>query len=180
MTNYRFVISYSPEREVYVARAPELDQCEAEAPTRAEALTKLEEEMKSQLKEIQAQEMDPPLPVTDQELDGELSLKISPALHQELVFLARQEKVELPVLLTELLSRAVGHRWSGGRGRGHKRDQSNRRDQGNRRNREGQGQRYHNIMENRADFIEYVRQQESGGGGRGRGGGGRGGRRGGR
>ena len=174
MRNYRFVISYSPEREVYLARAPELHQCMAEAPTRAEAVAALEQEVEAQLENIEAQEMAAPAPVTEQGLDGELSIKISPQLHQDLAFLAKNENVELEILLTELLTRAVSHRWAGGnRNRG-------RSNQGNRRSREGQGQRYHNIMENRADFIEYVRQQESGSGGRGRGGGGRGGRRGGR
>jgi len=174
MKNYRFVISYSPEREVYLARSPELEQSEVEAPTRAEAVAKLEEEMEAQLENIKGQQLEPPPPVTErEELNGELTIKVSPQLHQELAFLAQYENVELPVLLTELLTRAVSHRWTGGRGRGRgKRDQ---RDKGHRRNREGQGQRYHDIMENRADFIVYVRRQESGGQGRGGRGGGRGG-----
>ncbi len=169
MTNYRFVIAYSPERELYVARAPELQQCQVEAPTRAEAVAMLEEEVKAQLENIEAQEAHPPPPVTERELNGELSIKVSPELHQELAFLAEHDEVELPILLTELLTRAVSFRWAGSRGRGRKRD--NQRQGRGGRNREGQGQRYHNIMENRADFIEYVRRQESGGGRGGRGGG---------
>lgn len=172
MINYRFVIAYSPEREVFVARAPELQQCKVEAPTRAEAVSMLEEEVKAQLENIEAQEAAPPLAVAERELDGELSIKVSPELHQELAFLAEHENVELPILLTELLTRAVSYRWGGGRGRGRSRD--NQRQGRGGRNREGQGQSYHNIMENRADFIEYVRRQESGGGRGGRGGGGRG------
>lgn len=167
MANYRFIISFDPEKKAFVARAPELVSCTAEAPTRAEALAALEEEVAAAVENITAQGERPPVPLEEQQLDGKLNVKVTPELHRELLFLAQAAEVELDLLLTELLTRSVGYRRGGG-GRGRQRQDSRGRGQ----RRDPAGQRYHDIMENRADFIEYVRRLESGGGG----GGGRGGR----
>ncbi len=173
MNNYRIVISYSEAKQAFVADAPELEHCQAEGATRAEASAKLEEEIAAQVENIRAQGLDLPPPIDTRDFDGNLTLKVSPTLHRELVFMARAEGIELEPLLNELLTRSVSNRWSGGRGRGPR--------EGGRppRREEGQGSRYHNIMENRADFIEYVRGLETAGGGR-QGGSGRGGGGGGR
>ncbi len=180
MPSYRIIISYLPEKEVYKASAPELNGCEVEAATRAEALTQLEEEMEAQVENIKEQGGKPPVPVEELELDGALSFEVTPELHRELLFLARAEKTELPVLLNDLLLRAVTRRWSRGKRGGGRGQQRGRQDGGRGRGRrqQGQGDRYHNIMEDRAEFIDYVRKME-GGGGRSRGGrgSGRGGRR---
>jgi predicted RNase H-like HicB family nuclease len=165
MSNYRIVISYSSEKEAYIARAPELDPCEAESETRAEAVAQLEEEIAARLANMRSQGIEPPPPLDEQELDGELHVKVSTSLHRDLLFMARHEKLELEELLRELLARAVFRRPPAGRGR---------RQEGRGRSREGQGQRYHDIMENRADFIEYVRGLDSGKSPRRGGGGGRG------
>lgn len=175
MNSYRVMVSYSEAKKSYIAQAPELEHCQAEGATRAEALARLEEEISAQLENMQAQGVEIPRPLDASEFDGNLTLKVSGALHRELVFLARAENVELETLLVELLSRAVSQRWSGGRGGG-----GRPRGEGRPRREEGTGSRYHNIMENRADFIEYVRSLETGGGRGGGGGGGRGGPRGGR
>jgi len=169
MPNYRIIVSYSEEKKVFIARAPELEGCEAEAESRAEALARLEEEMAAQIDNIKEQGAELPAPIDLEEFDGQLSLKVTPELHRELVFQARVARVELAELLTEILTRgAFGGGW---------RPPPRRRQEGGRR-RDGQPDRYHDIMENRADFIEYVRRLEGGGGGGGGGGrGGRGGRR---
>jgi len=52
MSNYRVLVSYDPERSVFVARAPELPHCSADGATRAEALTKVEEEIDAQLRNM--------------------------------------------------------------------------------------------------------------------------------
>jgi len=175
MQNYRIIVSYSEAKQAFVAQAPELEHCEAEAPSRAEAIAKLEEEMAAQLENIDGQGIEVPRPLEDIDFDGALSVKVSPALHRELAFMAKADGIELDSLLVELLARGVSQRWSGARG--------GRPREGGRpsRQQEGQGSRYHNIMENRADFIEYVRSlEQQGGGGHGGGGhagGGRGPRR---
>jgi predicted RNase H-like HicB family nuclease len=167
MCHYRMVISYSETKQTYWGKVPELQECEAEGQTRAEVMAKLEEEMLARIENMKAQDIAVPAPMKEANFDGELKLKITPTLHQELAFWAKMENVELDHLLVELLSRGVSQRWGGSRA-GHPRQENRGRRQ------EGSNPRYHDIMENRADFIEYVRQLDSGN----RGGGNRGGRRG--
>jgi len=169
MNNYRIIVSYSDAKKSFLAQAPELEHCQAEGQTRAEAITKLEEELAAQLENMQAQGVEIPRPLVELDFDGNLTLKVTSGLHRELVFLSRAEGCELETLLAELLTRGVAQRWSGGRAGGRPRGE------GRPRREEGTGSRYHNIMENRADFIEYVRSLETTGRGGGGGGGGRGG-----
>lgn len=166
MSKYRVLVTFSSETEQYTARVAELAGCEADGDTRADAISALEEELEAQVANMKEQDVQPPEPLDTATYDGELSLKISPELHRDLVLLASDNGVELPLLLTEILTRAV---------RPQRRPSQGRRHEGNdnRRRREGGGRQYHNIMENRADFIEYVRGLDgpAGGGAGGRGGG---------
>ena len=165
MATYRMIISYLPEKEVYQARAPELSGAVVEAPTRAEAVAELEEEISAQVEVIKDQGGVAPKPLDTIELDGKLSLEVTPELHRELLFLAASDNTELSVLVNDLLVRAVSRRWGGARrsrGGGGNSQPSN--DGNRKRPREGQGSRYHNIMEDRAEFIDYVRKLDSGGG----------------
>ncbi len=168
MATFRIIISYLPEKEVYQASAPELAGCQVEAPTRAEAVATLEEEMNAQVANIKDQGGTPPVPVEEMELDGSLSFEVTPELHRELVFLAKAEKTELPLLLNDLLFRGVTRRWTRGRQGGggnrprkqHEGGRQGGRGRGNQN--QNQGQRYHNIMEDRAEFIDYVRKMDGG------------------
>jgi translation initiation factor IF-2 len=207
MANYRVLVNYDPERSVFVARAPELEHCSAEGKTRAEAIAKVEEEIDAQLRNMREQGGRPPAPIDDDSAawSGEITAKVSRALHRDLAWQARSEGVELPQLLGEML--AVGleaRRQRAGVRRPAQPGQSQGQaapaaESGNEARRDdrpgpggrpfrqgerGQGGRYHAIMEDRATFLEYVRGLESGrgpgspGGGGGQpGGGGGGGRR---
>ena len=108
----------------------------------------------------------PPTPLDATELDGKLSLEVTPELHRELLFLAKADNIELSLLVNDLLVRAVSRRWGGARrahgGGGNRQQPKGERGRG--RPREGQGNRYHNIMEDRAEFIDYVRKLDGGGG----------------
>jgi len=156
------------EKEVYQARAPELKGAVVEAPTRAEAVAELEEEITAQVEVMKDQGNTPPPPLDATELDGKLSLEVTPELHRELLFLAAAENTELSLLVNDLLLRSVAHRWGAGRrprkGGGGQQQHRGKGDKGGNRPREGHGSRYHNIMEDRAEFIEYVRRMDSGGG----------------
>lgn len=176
MSKYRIVVVYSSEQGQFIARVPELGECEAIGATRTEALTNVEAEIEAQVKNIEGQGETPPIPLEEQNFDGELKFKISSSLHRDLAFMAQEERVELDALITELLSRSVAQRYFS---KGFRGKRANSGDIHGRRRDEGQGRRYHDIMENRADFIEYVRGLENGKG-RGSGRGGRGGGRGGR
>ncbi|MFH1131934.1 MAG: type II toxin-antitoxin system HicB family antitoxin [Pseudomonadota bacterium] len=157
MSKYRVVVSHSHEKECYVAYAPELVGCKAEGSTRAEALGKLEEEIEAQVKVIEEQGEEPPIPLDHLEFSGNLQIKITSGLHRELSFLAVENNTSLDVLITELLGRSVEQQQSSRRMR-----RTGGKDFKDRSRREGQGQRYHDIMGNRADFIEYVRGLDGG------------------
>lgn len=182
MDTYRVIVvaqasEDESEERSYLARVPELPGCEASAKTRAEAIEAVERELTAQLENMREADVEPPMPIDELPLDGELTVKVTLELHRELLFQAKVQEMDLEAYLAELLARAAGaRRERGGQARSRDDrgdDRGNRR--GNRRGGGPAGQRYHNIMENRADFIEYVRQldQDGGGGGRGRGRGGR-------
>jgi len=179
MPNYRVLVTYDPERNVFLARAPELEHCSAEGATRTEALVKLEEEIEAQLRNMREQGGRPPAAVDeDSELSGAISVTVSRTLHRDLVWQARGEGVELGALVGEMLAAGLdarrqrrrppaqpGPRAAAGpsdAGEPARRDdrRGGSREDGGR----GKGGRYHAIMEDRATFLEYVRGLESGGG----------------
>ncbi|HEY2745085.1 MAG TPA: hypothetical protein VGL86_10700, partial [Polyangia bacterium] len=210
--NYRATVTFDSERKIFSARAPELEHCSGEGATRAEAIAKLEEEIDAQLANILSHGSTPPRAVDEETFSGEISAKISKLLHRDLAYQARSEGIDLDQLVGELLSAAMEsrkqHRGARSGNSRPREDQQphdnvgNRFDGGGGRQRGfgGRGNNAH-LLDDRANFIEYVRGLEqqggaprhgghgggpSGGGGgaggrgrRGRGGGGGGGGRGG-
>ena len=182
---YRCIVLFDSEKQVYRARAPELEHCQAEGQTRAEALQRLEEEIDAQVRNMRERGAQPPTPVDEEQSTGEVQLHLSRGLHRELLFQARDEGVELGQLVGELLAGGLEARRAvrGARRAGPPERDADRNDRGPRdrdrgdRPRQGYGGRYHGIMEDRANFIEYVRGLDQGAGNQG---GGTGGRHGGR
>jgi predicted RNase H-like HicB family nuclease len=196
---YRVVIQFDPEKEQYLARAPELPGCVAEGESYEAALSAITEEMDAQVENIKESGGRVPVPVDEQEVSGEITLRISKTLHRELHWLALLEELEDDELASEVFQDGLKHRLrskprqrrqpgpprkeaSEGnedrqpteddqRGRG--RQGRGRPNRGRGRGRGG-GARYHEIMEDKASFLEYVRGLDSGGGHGNRGGGGRG------
>ena len=171
---YRILVVYDSQKEKFVASVPELENLKVTGETRAEALSKAEEEVENSFRKAAEKSTELPPPVDGVEYSGELSFTVSPSLHRNLIFMATQERIELDQLASELLSSALAERsliksaQKRPAKEGHKRE--------GRRDRRPRGDRYFNIMEDKASFIEYVRNMEPGGGGRKRGGRGRGGR----
>jgi predicted RNase H-like HicB family nuclease len=184
---YRCIVQFDAEKQVFRARAPELEHCQAEGQTRAEALQRLEEEIEAQVRNMREQGGQPPAPVDEDTASGEVQLKLSRGLHRELLFQARDEGVELGQLAGELLAGGLEARRvarAGARRAAQPDHDADRGDRGNDRGprgerpRQGYGGRYHGIMEDRANFIEYVRGLDQGAGNQGGGAGaGRHGRR---
>jgi predicted RNase H-like HicB family nuclease len=177
---YRSSVQFDSEKQLFVARTPELEHCQAEGATRAEAMAKLEEEMEAQIRNMREQGGQPPRAVDEEDFSGELAVKVSRTLHRELAYQARGEGIELAQLTSELLAGALEARRAG---RGERRRPGPNEADGERgprnhdRLRQGFGNAYHGIMDDRANFIEYVRGLEQGnqapGGPPGMGGGGR-------
>jgi predicted RNase H-like HicB family nuclease len=187
--NYRVIVTFDGERKLFVAHAPELEHCTAEGPTRAEAIARAEEEIDAQLANMLSHGSTPPRAVDEEQFSGEVTAKVSKTLHRDLAYQARNEGIELDQLVGELLSAAVESRRGTHRGprTGNRQPNEtiphdnigNRSDGGGgqRRGGFGGGRGYApQILDDRANFIEYVRGLENGGyqqrGGGGPGGGG--------
>jgi len=184
--NYRVNVTFDGERKLFMARAPELDHCSAEGATRAEAIARLEEEIDAQLANMLSHGNTPPRSVDEETFSGEVSAKISKGLHREICYQARSEGVEVEHLMAELLSAAMESRKQTRAPRGGNRppvdhDNIGNRADGNRVDgNRGVGQRGFGrggnsaMLDDRATFIEYVRnlEQQGGHGGHARHGGG--------
>ncbi|HUU02363.1 MAG TPA: toxin-antitoxin system HicB family antitoxin [Myxococcota bacterium] len=172
---YRVVVAYNAESEKFVAKVPELEDVQVSGSTRAEALAGVEEALEKEFHKAAEKGSEMPKPVDTTEFSGEIAVQVSPSLHRELVFEAMQEKVEINQLCNEYLAAAMAARRTSGshaaQRSGRSQEKSNRR---GRRPRQG-SKSYSNIMDNKANFMEYVRGQEGGvrdggrGGNRGRG-----------
>src|SRR5947208_1147217 len=95
MANYRILVTYDPERTVFTARAPELEHCTADGATRAEAVTKIEEEIAAQLANMKERGGHAPTALDDglAACSGEIAAKISKGLHRDLLWQARLEGI---------------------------------------------------------------------------------------
>lgn len=162
--NYRVLVSFDSDRKVFSARAPELEHCYAEGSTRAEAISRIEEEIEAQVHNMLASGANPPSSLDEQDFSGEVALKLSKQLHRDLSWQAHSEGVDLNHLTGELLAAALEQRRQGrlrGGNRAHGESQFDGQ-QGRQRGRFG-GQHYPGMMDDRANFIEYVRGLEQGG-----------------
>jgi predicted HicB family RNase H-like nuclease len=175
--NYRATLTFDPDRKLFLARAPELEHCSGEGATRAEAVAKLEEEIDAQLANMLSHGSTPPRSVDEETFSGEVSAKVSKQLHRDLAYQARTEGVELDHLVGELLAAAMESRkQTRGARSGNSRPREdhaqhdnvgNRFDGGGARpQRGGFGGRGNNahLLDDRANFIEYVRGLEQQGG----------------
>jgi predicted HicB family RNase H-like nuclease len=178
--NYRVILTYDAERKIFHARAPELEHCAGEGGSRAEAISRVEEEIDAQLANMLSHGTTPPRSVDEETFSGELPIKVSKNLHRDLAYQARAEGIELDQLISELLSAAMEGRKQSHRGlRGGNRQAQehvphdnigNRHDGGAgggpRRGGFGGGRNNNNyqLLDDRANFIEYVRGLEQTGG----------------
>jgi antitoxin HicB len=173
--NYRVILHYDVERKVFLARVPELAHCTAEGPSRSEAMRLLEEEIDAQLANMLSHGTTPPRAVDEEEYSGEVACKLSRSLHRELAVFARSEGVELDHLVGELVASALEGRRQSPRGRHGNRvnEQGMPQDGIGNRSDGGGGGRGRNfgprgpnpaMLDDRANFIEYVRTLDQGGG----------------
>lgn len=160
--NYRVLLSYDAEQKLFRARTPELTHCFGEGPTRAAAIAQIEQEIAAQIQNMQDQGKNPPRSVDEERWDGALRLQVTTQLHQGLAWQAKVEGVELSALVGEMLAAALEQRKQHARpdarpGRHAHRDGAD--DIGNREHRphRRREQGYSPVLEDRAAFIQYVR-----------------------
>lgn len=116
---YRVLVHYDAQKSLYVARAPELEQCAAEGQTRAEAVAKVEEEITAQVENIREQGGRlPPVAVDDLAAHtGEITTRVSRLLGRDLAWQARLEGVSVDQLVGEILAGALAERQQRGQRR---------------------------------------------------------------
>ncbi|MCC7384715.1 MAG: hypothetical protein IT384_22895 [Deltaproteobacteria bacterium] len=197
---YRIHIHFEPDQGHFAASVPELG-LSSTAKTRSELITAVEDAIEARIQEA-ASGKTLPAPIDTQSLPSTIAVPLSGGLARELFYQAKRDNLTPESLAAELIARGVGQ--SEARGPRRRRDEAapgapgesassgdeqpadlshERRDPGGdrgpprrgRRDREG----YRPELEDKANFLEYLRGLEKGPGqgGGGSGGGGRRGRR---
>ncbi|MBX2814316.1 MAG: hypothetical protein KTR25_21080 [Myxococcales bacterium] len=184
---YRVLIQYIPEASSFVAQSPELD-LKAEASSRAEAIDSLEKEIEATIQKAANNEekLRPPIDVASE--SGEVTLRLSAPLWRDLQVHAEAQKLNPEELAIQILSRGLGH-MDGRRRRPARENQptpptpetdtnersptestpkQERKEGARQNNRRGRRRRegYRPDIEDQANFLAYVRDQERGGRGR--------------
>lgn len=173
---YRVVVRF--DQDHFTARVPELGLT-AEGASRGEAITKVEAALAARV--AGAADGEPLTPPIDaREVDGTVHLKLPQSIYRDLAFFAAQDNMPVDAFAGALIARGVGA-LDGGRGQrrpapraeGEPNDNADRgpprgndrggdRD-GNRRDRRREG--YRPELDDKANFLEYLRGLDKGGGG---------------
>lgn len=180
---YRILVQYISESEAYQARSPELG-VEAQGPTRAEAMAAVESAIEEMFEKAAVDGQKLPRPADLAEESVELTLPLSAPVWRDLEVHARAQGLEPDALALQLLARSLGQlegrpsrrprkeapAKASGEGASSEEDApkpEKKESKGRRRGRSGRrGEGYRPEMENQADFLAYVRDQERGGRGR--------------
>ena len=150
-SHYRIVIRFDTKKELFTGSVPELPGCRAEGESWDEVTKLLNESIDKKLETIEH----PPTPLDEVDWDGKLQLELSKSMYRELAFMAKHDEVSIETLASELLSEGLGRRYGGHR---YYRSSSRKPSGGRgRNNRNMSADKYHNIMEDKASFLEYVR-----------------------
>jgi hypothetical protein len=179
---YRVLVSFDAESSVYRARVPELE-LDVEADTRVEALQKAEAAINEKVDAV-AQSGDAlPQPADGVEVKGgPLTLTLAPMVMKDLSYFAARNEMTLEEIAAQIIARGVAQMMSPRpeqRSRPPRRDDEQpqedprRDDQGDRGGRgRGRGrdkrEGYRPDLEDKSNWLAYLREQEKGGGGRGR------------
>ena len=181
---YRFQLQYVPEDEGYfVAQVPELD-LSVRSETRAQALQLLEDEVEAAFERAAQDGEKLPDPADRVTEPGRIEVELAAPVYRDLLVHARAQDLEPADLALQLLTRSLGELEGRSRRRPRQRpeekgeapkpaeeDNARREAKGSRRGRgrQGRGGRregYRPDMEDQANFLAYVRDQERGGRGR--------------
>jgi len=156
---YRVIVRFDSEIEQFCAGVPELD-LQVVAPSREEAMSQLDAVITDYLAEVE----NAPEPRDAEIAENKLELGLSATLSRELAFFARSEGVSTSQLAVELLAEAMYRRTGASRipYQGQQKRRDNRGNSSRPDNRGVSRERYHDIMENKASFLEYVRGLENG------------------
>lgn len=92
----------------YVAAIPDLPGCITQGETLEEAINMIQDAKETWLETALENNINIPIPVSDNEFSGKFNLRIPKSLHRDLAQRAKQENVSLNQVATYLLSSALG------------------------------------------------------------------------
>ena len=102
----KYPISFSPETEGYTAIIKDLPGCISQGETLSEAMENIQEARELWIETAYECEDEIPLPATEVEYSGSLSLQIPKSLHLSLAEKAEREGVSLDQYILVVLSKA--------------------------------------------------------------------------
>lgn len=173
---YTLQVFWEPDQDVFSATFLEFPELVATDVSRQEAIYLAEDKLHSHLAALRQSGRPVPAPIRVQKVPSKLEIPVSQTLYRKLEMRRHQERVSLEQLITELLTSAVerkapesergGERSGGGRDHGRRGGQHGGKGQRQQSQRGGGGGRrggYHETMDSRENFMEYVRNLEKGG-----------------
>jgi len=188
---YTWQVAYDRVQRQYVGSVLEFPEVSFTGTTRDIVMHELEDRVDEIVEMTKRRGDRLPEPVILKHYPEGLDLHISQSLFRKLDVLSRHEKISIDQLVVEILSSGVDRRFDApapkgqhvhqgqgqaqghGGGRPHQgQGQGQHSRQGSQRGGQSMGRRgYHESLENKENFLEYVRNLEKSGGGAGRGGG---------
>lgn len=174
---YLFQVYYDKQNRHYHVSVAEFPELRVTASQKDQAVQTMENRLNQHLQSLKKRGESVPEPISAKRFPEKLELSVSQSLFRKLDILSRQEKIPLDQLVVEVLTAGVERRQehrkpqqprpqqNDNRGNTHNHGNSNRHNNHNNHNRRGANQgRFHDTMNNRENFIDYVRNLEKGGG----------------
>ncbi len=160
--SYRIILKFRAKDESFSAEVPELD-VSVNAKTRGEALTLAEEAIDSQVEQRAVEGEELPAPIDNEATPESISVKLAAPIYHELLFTARKTDSDPGHVAAQMIALALGNQ---SRPRPKEPDEPSRRpkaDSGAHRKRRGRKrERHHGNLDDKAEFLEYVRGLEKG------------------
>lgn len=95
MNHYTYRAEWSAEHGEYVGRCIELSWLSRWAPTMQQAIADVEQAVDEYIAECEADDHEPPAPITERKFSGKFVVRTSPALHARLAVEAAEQNVSL-------------------------------------------------------------------------------------
>jgi predicted HicB family RNase H-like nuclease len=95
MNRYTYRAEWSAEHGEYVGRCIELPWLSKWAPTMQRAIADVEQAVNEYVAECEADDHEPPAPITERKFSGKFVVRTSPALHARLAVEAAEQNVSL-------------------------------------------------------------------------------------
>jgi predicted HicB family RNase H-like nuclease len=169
---YSLNVHYDKAGRIYQAGFAEFPEIKASGGQKEAVIRDIESRLENHLQNLRRDGKTVPESLHSRRYPERLEVRLSQNLYRRLDVQSRQDKVGLDQLVTELLTLALDKKTEPSRG--HERHSQPRHGGGNQRERGGQqqqhsqhrrhggGRNYQETMENRENFMEYVRNLEKG------------------